>query len=423
MNEIPTSILLGVLFLLLLLSAFFSSSETALMMLNRYRLKHLAKKNNKGAQYAQQLLKRPDRLIGVILLGNNFVNILASSLATIIAMRLLGDSGVAISAGVLTLLILIFSEVTPKTLAALYPERIAFPAARIYAPLLVILYPLVWLVNGAANMLLRMLGIATDKVHNTSLSKEELRTVVQETGAVISVQSRKMLIGILDLENVTVEDIMISRNEVDGINLQDSMDEIMAFIRVTPYSVMPLYEGTIDNVVGVFHAKDAMHILLDGTLTKEQLRAISREPYFIPESTDLYKQLLHFQRTKNRVGLVVNEYGDFMGLVTLSDLLEEVVGEFTTDPADTETLIHSRQDGDLLIDGSIAIRELNRRLKWNLPTVGPKTLNGLILEYLETIPDPGVSLKLHGYPIEIVHLADNTIKTVRYIGKHNNAIN
>ncbi len=415
MNEIPLGILFGALILLLVLSAFFSGSETALMMLNRYRLKYLAKQGNKGAQYAQKLLKRPDRLIGIILLGNNFVNILASSLSTIIAIRLLGDNGIAIAAGILTLLILIFSEVTPKTLAALHPEQLAFSSAYVYRPLLTILYPLVWLVNSIANGFLSILGV-TPNMHSTNtLSKEELRTMVQETGAVISAHSRGMLIGILDLENATVEDIMIPRNELDGINLQDPIEDIIAFIRASAYSVMPLYDGNIDNIIGMFHARDAMHILLDGNLTKERLQKISREPYFVPEGTDLYKQLLHFQRTKNRVGLVVDEYGDLLGLLTLSDLLEEVVGEFTTDPADTEALIYPQQDGSLLINGSITIRGLNRYLHWNLPVNGPKTLNGLILEYLETIPEPDTSLKLYGYPLEIIHISDNAVKTVRYV--------
>ena len=417
MDEIPLGALLGALILLLLLSAFFSGSETALMMLNRYRLRHLAEQGHGGAQRAQRLLERPDRLIGVILLGNNFVNILASSLSTVVALHLWGEGSIAPAAGVLTLLVLIFSEVTPKTLAALHPERLAYPAAYVYGPLLFLLYPLVWVVNGIANSLLRALGVTTEHGGAHALGTEELRTVVQEAGAMIPERSQGMLLGILDLEHVSVEDIMIPRNEVDGIDLQDPLDDIMALIRNTPYSVMPLYDGSIDNVLGIFHARNAMHALLDGDLTKERLKAISREPYFIPEGTALYQQLLNFQRTKHRVGLVVDEYGDFLGLVTLSDLLEEIVGEFTTDPADTEAFVYPQQDGSILIDCGAAVRNLNRRLNWHLPTQGAKTLNGLILEYMETIPEPGTSLKLHGYPLEIIQTSDSAVKTVRYRGK------
>ena len=414
MDEIPLSLLFGSLLVLLLLSAFFSGSETALMTMNRYRLRHLAESGHGGAQRANRLLERPDRLIGLILLGNNFVNILASSLATVIALRLGGESAIALAAGLLTLVVLIFAEVTPKTLAALHPDRLAYPAAYIYGPLLKLLYPLVWVVNGIANALLRRLGVSPEDGGEQALSREELRTVVVEAGAMIPERSQNMLLGILDLENATVEDIMIPRNEVDGIDLQDSMDEIIDIIRATPYTIMPLFDGSIDNVLGVFHARRAMHALLDGDLNKDRLRAICREPYFIPEGTPLYQQLLKFQRNRRRVGLVVDEYGDFQGLVTMGDLLEEIVGEFTTDPADIAPFVHPQDDGSCLIDGGATVRDINRRLDWSLPTTGPKTLNGLILEYMETIPEPGTSLKLHGHVLEIMHTADNAVKTVRF---------
>ncbi|MCF1182148.1 HlyC/CorC family transporter [Marichromatium gracile] len=416
MNDFPLPGLFLILFLLILLSAFFSGSETALLTLNRYRLRHQADQGNRGARRARKLLDRPDRLIGLILLGNNFVNIMASSLATVIAIRLGGEAAIGIAAGLLTLVILIFAEVTPKTYATLHPERLAFPAAYVYGPLLKLLYPVVWLVNLFTNNLLRLIGIAPeDGGQGTALSREELRTVVSEAGAMIPERSRSMLLGILDLERATVEDIMIPRNEVDGIDIQDSEEEIIQAVRNTNYTRLPLYDGGIDNVIGVFHARNALHALLEKGLGKEHLRAIARQPYFVPEGTQLYQQLLNFQHTKQRVGLVVDEYGDFQGLITLADLLEEIVGEFTTDPSDSISEIQPAEDGSLLIDCGIGLRELNRVLRWELPTDGPKTLNGLILEYLETIPEPGTSLKLSGHPMEIIQTADNGVKTVRII--------
>jgi Mg2+/Co2+ transporter CorB len=416
-HEIPLVWLLLILLLLIGLSAFFSGSETALMTMNRYRLRYKAEQGHKGARLARMLLERPDRLIGLILLGNNFVNILASSLATVIALQLGGERAIAIAAGTLTLVILIFAEVAPKTLAALQPERIAYPAAYVYVPLLRLLYPVVWSVNMVTNALFRLLGMPSEAEPRHALSQEELRTVVTEAGAMIPERSQKMLLAILDLENAMVEDIMIPRNEVEGIDIQDPEEEIIAAVKNAAYTRLPLFDGGIDNVIGVFHARNALHTMLDRGLVKEHLREISREPYFVPEGTPLYQQLLNFQRAKQRVGLVVDEYGDFLGLITLTDILEEIVGEFTTDPADTISEIHRSEDGSLLIDCSINIRELNRALRWKLPTRGPKTLNGLILEYMETIPEPGTSLKLYGYPLEIIQTAESAAKTVKYLGK------
>lgn len=415
MTDIPLTGLFLALAGLLVLSAFFSGSETALMTMNRYRLRHRAERGHRGALLASALLNRPDRLIGLILLGNNFVNILASSLATIIALRLGGEGAIAIAAGILTLVILIFAEVAPKTLAALHPERIAYPAAYVYTPLLKLLYPIVWAVNLVTNLLLRLLRLEVDAASGNALSQEELRTVVTEAGAMIPERSRDMLLAILDLENATVEDIMIPRNEVEGIDLQDSEEEIIAAIRNANYTRLPLFDGGIDNVIGVFHARNALHALLERGLTKEHLREIAREPYFVPEGTGLYQQLLNFQRQQRRIALVVDEYGDFLGLITLTDLLEQIVGEFTTDPADRISEIHRAEDGSLLIDCGISIRELNRALRWTLPTQGPKTLNGLILDYMETIPEPGTSLKLYGHPLEILQTAESAVKTVKVV--------
>ncbi len=413
MSDISTGTLFFTLFLLIALSAFFSGSETALMTLNRYRLKHLSKIGHSGAVRAQKLLQRPDRLIGLILLGNNFVNIMASSLATIIAIRLGGEGAIPIAAFALTLLILIFAEVAPKTLAALDPERLAFPAAFVYSPLLKLLYPLVWVVNGIANFILRRLGVSPDDGGGQLLSQEELRTVVLEAGAMIPKRHQKMLLSILDLEKMAVEDIMIPRNEVDGLDLEEDEDEIIKQLKNSPYTRLPVFDGSIDNIIGTIHVRKAMHALVQGELNKEVIREITAPPYYIPEGTPLNRQLINFQRKKQRVGLVVDEYGDLLGLLTLVDLLEEIVGEFTTDPADSVAEIQPQSDGSYLVSGSANIKDLVRTFHWDLPTTGPRTINGLIIEYLETIPEPGTSLLLEGYPVEILQTQDNTVRMIR----------
>ncbi len=413
LSELPTAALFGILLLLILLSAFFSGSETALMTLNRYRLRHLAKAGHKGAGRAERLLQRPDRLIGLILLGNNFVNITASSLATVIALRLGGESAIAIAAGLLTLVVLIFAEVAPKTLAALHPERLAFPAAVIYIPLLKICYPLVWVVNGIANGLLSVLGVSTDATEGNPLSQEELRTVVMEAGAMIPKRHQKMLLSILDLEKATVEDIMVPRNEVDGIDLQEPIEDITRQLTSSQYTRLPVFDDGIDNLVGMIHIRQAMHLLAQGPLTRERLIEAATPPYFIPEGTPLNRQLINFQREHQRVGLVVDEYGDLLGLLTLVDLLEEIVGEFASDPSDSIQEVQPQSDGSYLVSGSANVRELVRKFHWKLPTDGPRTINGLIIEYMETIPDPGTSLLLEGYPVEILQTQDNAVRMLR----------
>jgi Mg2+/Co2+ transporter CorB len=413
LDDIPLSVLIGALIFLLFLSAFFSGSETGLMTLNRYRLRHLAKAGHPGAKRALRLLEKPDRLIGLILLGNNFVNIMASSLVTVIALRIGSDGAVAIGAGILTLVVLIFSEVAPKTFAALHPERVAFPAAWIYGPLLKLLFPLVWLVNVIANFVLRLFRISHEDASHTSLSSEELRTVVNEAGAMIPRRHQKMLLSILDLESVTVEDIMIPRNEITGIDLDDDWDDIVTVLEESPYTKLPVYHGSIDKVEGFLHLRKVIPLMSDKDFDAEALNRVIREPYFIPEGTVLNTQLLNFQREKRRYGLVVDEYGDIMGLVTLEDILEEIVGEFTSDPSSLNKNIHPQEDGSYLIDGTAHIREINRTLGWNLPVDGPRTLSGLIIEHMETIPEPGTSLLLHGHPVEIIQTIDNVVKTAR----------
>lgn len=413
MSYIPLSILFGILVFLILLSGFFSASETSMMAINRYRLRHLASKKHKGALRVSQLLKRPDRLIGVILLGNNFVNIFASSIATVIAIELMGEAGIALAAILLTIVILIISEVAPKTIAARHPEKIAFPASYIIQPLLKILYPLVWLVNYIANNLLKIFGFSEyDETDNQSLNSEELRTVVNEAKGMIPKRHQQMLLSILDLEKVTVEDIMIPRHEIIGIDLDDPLDIIMEEIVNAQHTRLPLYRGDINEVIGVLHLRKLLGSMKNPEFDKKILEQTAMPAYFIPTGTVLNKQLLSFQKHKRRIGLVVNEYGDIQGLVTLEHILEEIVGEFRTNSDALNLDIDPQTDGSVFIDGSSNIRELNRKMNWHLPTKGPKTINGLILEHLEAIPEAGTSLRLGDYIIEIVQLSNNAVKRV-----------
>ena len=411
-DDVPLVGLAGLLFLLLLLSAFFSGSETALMSLNRYQLRHKAREGHRGARLAEKLLKRPDRLIGLILLGNNLVNFSAASLVTLIAQDIGGKPAVAIGTGIFTLIVLVFSETAPKTLAALHPERVAFPAAMIYFPLLKITYPLVWLTNLCANGVLFLFGVRSSHTELQALTREELRTVVHEAGSRISGQYRTMLLSILDLEKVTVDDVMVPHNEIIGIDLDDDDDEIEKIISNSQHTRLPVYRDNIDEVVGVLHLRKLAN-LAQKALTKDKLQQLLTEPYFIPEGTPLSTQLVQFQRKRERIALVVDEYGDIQGIVTLEDILEEIVGEFTTDPADDEEDVVSEGSDTFLVDATANIRELNRSQDWELPTDGPKTLNGLIVELLETIPAPKTCLRVNGYPIEVVETDDNRVRTVR----------
>ena len=417
MDAISTTTLFIILGVLIFCSAYFSSSETGMMSLNRYRLKHLTKKQHKSAVRAAELLAQPDRLIGVILIGNNLVNILATSIATVIALRLYGDAGIAVATLVLTLVILIFAEVTPKTMAALHPERIAFPAAWVLQPLLTLLYPVVWCVNHISNTLVRLLGV-DPRLHgaNEHLRPEELRTVVDEAGDLIPDAHQGMLLNVLDLEGATVEDIMIPRNEVAGLDLNDGIADLMAQIRASDYTRLPVYQEDINQVVGILHLRNAARFIYgeDQTITQDAIRRFSQEPYFVPEGTPLSTQLLNFQKGKTRMAMVVDEYGDLQGIVTLEDLLEEIVGDFTTNSAEEANEEISAQDDDwFLIDGGTSIREINRRLGWQLPTKGPKTLNGLAMEYLEGIPDAPISFAIAKYLFETVTISDKLIEKAR----------
>nr|WP_298414985.1 HlyC/CorC family transporter [uncultured Halomonas sp.] len=413
-DDIPLGLLFGLLFLLICLSAYFSSSETGMMSINRYRLSHQAKSGEKAAKRVLRLLSRPDRLIGVILIGNNFVNNLAASIATIIAIHFFGEvSGPAVATLLLTIVVLIFAEVTPKTYAAIKPERIAYPSSLALEPLLKILYPLVWLVNAISNGLLRLLGVRNIQGGADNLTRDELRTVVHEAGAMIPRRHQAMLLSILDLENVTVNDIMVPRHEVSGIDLDDGLEQILAQIRSSQHTRVPVYKGDINNIIGILHLRNAARFLSKPEVTKAAIVQEAREPYFIPESTPLHTQLLNFQQHKRRIGIVVDEYGDVEGLVTLEDILEEIVGEFTTDVAGMHQDFYLQDDGSYVIEGTANIREINKALGWQLPTNGPKTLNGLILEHLESFPDAPACLQLGTARMEILQVKDNLITSAR----------
>src|SRR6202142_1522590 len=411
----PLGVLFGVLAALLILAAFFAGSETALMSLNRYRLRHQANEGHRGARLAEALLAHPDRLIGLILLLSTIVNVVTPTLVGLITFRLGGDYLVALGVVALTFVMLIFCEVAPKTFGALHPERLALPAAYGYTPVLLLFYPFVWATNLLANGVLRVLGASPQQASN-SLSSEELRTVVAEAGAMIPHRHQQMLVSILDLEHATVEDIMVPRNEIVGIDVDDDWDRVLEQLRQSQHTRLPVYEGEIDRIIGVLHMKQVVHELARGRLDRDALIAAAgaREAYFAPSGTTLNTQLLNFQRDKRRMAFVVDEYGDIQGLVTLEDILEEIVGEFTTDPATMmHKDVHKDSDGSFVVNASTTIRALNRSMRWNLPTDGPKTPNGLIVEYLEAIPRPGTTLKLANYMLEVLQTADNAIKTVR----------
>lgn len=411
-ENIPLGLLFGLLALLIVLSAFFSSSETGLVALNRYRLRHQAQSGHRGARLAQGLLAKPDRMFGLILLGNNLVNILAASIATVIALRLLGESGIWVSTLVLTVVILIFAELAPKTVAAAYPQRIAYPASYILTPLLRLLYPLVWLINLAAGALLRPFGIRKLGAGSDSLSREELRTLVKEGGRQISLNHQQMLINILDLEHGTIDDVMVPRQDMVGIDLESDWETILQTLTQGIFTRMPVWRGDIDQMVGLLHIRAVLGKLAQNRLDRQALEKAVRPPYFIPEGTALTQQLLEFQGREQQMGLVVDEYGDIQGLVTLDDILEEIVGEYTSEGVTWQKLIRKQQNGNWLVDGGATIRMLNRRFEWNLPTSGAKTLNGLMLEQLESIPDGRTSLRIGSLILTIVDMVDKRIRKV-----------
>ena len=413
LEETSLLVLFAILFCLLVMSAFFSSSETALMSLNRYRLRHLAQQGHRSALIAESLLARPDRLIGLILLGNNFVNISASSIATIIGLKLLGEEGILIATLALTLIVLLFAEVMPKTMAALHPERVAYPASFIPKPLLWILYPLVWIISLITRWLLGLMGVSDEDAKSTAINVEELKVALMEAGSMIPRSHKDMLMSILELEQITVNDVMVPRNEIEGIDINMPFNDIVKQLSHCGYTRLPVYQDSMDNIVGILHVRKALNLLTQDNLNPQTLNNIVKKAYFVPEGTSLNTQLIQFQRNLRRTGLVVDEYGDLLGLITLEDIFREIVGEFTANTIDDDKDIHPQSDGSFLINGTATIREINRNNNWHLPTDGPKTINGLVLEMLESIPDPGVSLRVDDYVIEVIQTADNIIKTVR----------
>jgi Mg2+/Co2+ transporter CorB len=416
LSDIPLGVLLGALIFLVFVSAFFSAAEIAMVSLNRHRLHHLVASGRRGPRLAQQLLARPDRLIGVILLGSNAVNALFSALTTITVIRLIGEkeSAVGIATVIITLVILILTDLAPKTFAALHPERIAFPSAYVLRPMLWLIYPVVWVVNGIANGLLRLLGVRIGARRVEQVGPDELRMIILEAGVLIPASHQDMLLAILDLEKITVEDVMVPRNRVVGINLDADWNDIVTNLSTSSYTRMPAYRGSLDSVVGVIHARRVLKLMHAGKLDRESLQAAILDTYFIPVGTSLTTQLLNFKKARRRMGLVVDEYGDLQGLVTLDEILEEIVGDFTTRALGRVVQdVHAESDGSYLVPGGISLRDLNRRLHWELPTVESRTLNGLILEYLEDIPEPGTSLQLNGYHIEIVRTRGTAVDIAR----------
>ncbi len=414
MDTIPLSVLFIILFVLIVLSAFFSSSETGMMALNKYRLRHLVKDKHRAAILASKLLEKPDRLIGVILFGNNVVNFLAAATAIVIGFRLLGNYGAAASPFIIAIIFIIFAETAPKTYAAIQPEKIAFPSAYILTPLLKLCYPIVYIINKISNTLLIPLGINTDNIEDKPLSQDELRMIVLEAGGAISSNHQNMLLGILDMEKVTVDDIMVPRNELIGIDLDDSVADILEQLTHCQHTRLIVYRENMDNVVGMLHVRRVLRILNRKTgFSLDELEKLTIEPYYLPEGTPLHTQMLKFQQRKRRTGLVVDEYGVVQGMVTLDDILEEIIGEFTTDIQTFNQDIQPQEDGSFFVDGGTTIRDINKQLDWDLPMGGPKTINGVILEHLENIPESGTSLRMESYIFEITQVVDNAVKKVK----------
>lgn len=399
---------------MVVISAWFAGSETSMMTLNRYRLRHRAKQGNRQAKRVEKLLRKPDRLISLVLIGNNLVNILASALGTIVGMRLFGNAGVAIATGTLTFVILVFAEVLPKTIAALYPEKVAYPSSLLLAPLQIIMLPLVWLLNTIAKLLMRMMGMKVNTVISSALNKDELRTLVNESRAQISRRNQDMLLSVLDLEKVSVDDIMVPRSDIVGIDINDDWKAIVRQLTHSPHGRIVLYRDSLDDAIGMLRVREAWRLMNEKKeFTKEVMLRAADEIYVIPEGTPLSIQLVKFQRNKKKVGLVVDEYGDIKGLVTVEDILEEIVGDFTTSmsPGLAEEAT-PQDDGSVLIDGSASVRELNKAFNWHLPEEEARTVNGMLLEALEEIPTAGTRVRIAQYDIEILDVQDNMIKRV-----------
>ena len=411
----PWYVLLAALAVLLILSAFFSLSETSMMAINRHRLRHLAKEGHRGALLTSQLLLNTDRLLGVILLGNNLLNAAAATLVAVIVSIFFGHSDLALLMGTVavTFAILVFSEITPKVVAAAYPERIALTSSYVLAPLLKVFYPVVWFVNLFVKALLTILRLKPGEEAAPKISPEELKTLVLEAGHFIRKEHQSVLLNLFDLETVTVDDVMVPRGQIEAIDLDDDDETIQDQLLTCYHTRLPVYRGTLDNVTGIIHVRKVLNQMRSDEITAATLEKIMREPYFIPSGTPLFSQLQLFQENRERLGLIVDEYGDWMGLVTLEDIVEEIIGEFTTHSPSHGGTFLKQEDGSVIVEGSSLLRDLNRKLGWNLPLGGPKTLNGLILEHFQDIPEAGTSVKIAGYPIEIIQTQDRVVKVVR----------
>jgi Mg2+/Co2+ transporter CorB len=412
-DDFSVASLVSILFVLLLFSAFFAGTETALMRLNRYKLKHQVRAGNRAAKIIDKFLRKPDRLIGLILLGNNLVNFTAVALVTMIALKTGGESSVAIATLILTVFVLIFCDAAPKTLAALYPEKLAFPSAFIYYPLMIILYPIVRLISATSNALLWLVGVRANDEKDGALNNEELRTVVREAGTLVSRNYRSMLLNILDLEKVTVDDVMVPHTEIIGIDIQDNIDEIRATIHRSEHTLLPVFKENINQVIGIIHLRKLANLSGKNIFQKKDIETLSFEPYFIQEGTSLNTQLIEFQKRKQRFALVVDEYGDIQGIVTLADILEEIVGEFTTDPQNKNEEFKKESDNCYLVNGNANIRDLNKALNWKIPSKSAKTVNGLILEHLGDIPETETQININNYTLEVVDGDANHIHSIR----------
>lgn len=413
MNDIPLGILFTALVVLLCCSAFFSSAETALMSMNRYRLLHLVREGHPGAIRAAKLLEKPERLIGLILLGNNFVNIMATAIATIAFVRLAGESGPLLATVVMTAVVLIFAEVAPKTLAAFNPERVAMPASYLLLPLLRWLWPLVRVINSISALALHLVGHRKQQKVDEALSPEELRTLLEEGGQMIPERHRKMLLNILALEEARVEDVMVPRNEIRGIDLDQPTEPLRREVAEFPFGRAVVYRGELNNALGILNLRTLVSHYDAREIDARRIEEAVRKPYFVPEGTRLPQQLLEFQRLQRRSALVVNEYGDIVGLLTLADILEEIVGEFTSAPKHSVRHIEVLADGAILVDGRIALHSLNRRMGWELPTGEASTLNGLILQHLQALPQPGQEIRIEQLHMRFDQVEDNVVRLVR----------
>ena len=411
MDNISTEILIIVLVILFLLSAFFSGSETALMSINKYKMRHQAKLNNKGAKAAKKLLENPDKVIGVILLGNNLTNILITQIATLISLRLYGDIGLAIATGLLTIFILIFAELTPKTIGEMHSEKIAYSSSLLFKPMLIILYPLVFLINFIANSIIKIMGLK-DNASKSPLTSDELKTVLSESSIKFPKPHLKMLESIIDLEKATVEDIMIPRSDIYGIDIGEDIATVVNNFKRTPYTRIPVYEDNIENLLGLIHIKNIAPMLASNSIDEIEIKKLIKKPYYIVSGTSLYRQLLNFQKEKRRIGFIIDEYGDIQGLVTLEDILEEIVGDFTSDPADSEEIIPTDNENIFIIDGGAHIREINQILSINLNAKSAKTINGFILEHIENLPKINDIINIQGHTFKIIENLDNAVKTV-----------